>query len=207
MLSSMAHASRDNPKRRMTAERRREQILDVTHAIVDADGFHAATPNRIAAQAGINRSLIYQLFGDPAGLFVALIDRESARAGAQFAEAISGLDAVSDDRSLVVAFDGVLAAVDAEPATWRLFLFPPQGAPPELYARLAQSEAVVLEFFVRELLRTTPEVHDPEYTARILHAAGRELLRLHVSDPQTATVERLRTFVRRLGSDMMSRSH
>ncbi|HEY0224850.1 MAG TPA: TetR/AcrR family transcriptional regulator [Mycobacterium sp.] len=191
----------------MTAEGRREQILDVTHAIVDAEGFHAATPNRIAAQAGINRSLIYQLFGDPAGLFVALIDRESARAGAQFAEAISGLDAVSDDRSLVVAFDGVLAAVDAEPATWRLFLFPPQGAPPELYARLAQSEAVVLEFFVRELLRTTPEVHDPEYTARILHAAGRELLRLHVSDPQTATVERLRTFVRRLGSDVMSRSH
>ena len=207
MLSSMAHASRDNPKRRMTAEGRREQILDVTHAIVDAEGFHAATPNRIAAQAGINRSLIYQLFGDPAGLFVALIDRESARAGAQFAEAISGLDAASDDRSLVLAFDGVLAAVDAQPATWRLFLFPPQGAPPELYARLAESEAVVLEFFVRELLRTTPEVHDPEYTARILHAAGRELLRLHVSDPHTATVERLRTFVRRLGSDVMSRSH
>lgn len=202
MLSSM---SAGNPKRRMTAEGRREQILDVTHAIVDAEGFPAATPNRIAEAAGINRSLIYQLFGDPAGLFVALIDREAARAGAQFAEAVSGLDAVSEDQSLVVAFDGVLAAVDAHPATWRLFLFPPQGAPPELYARLAQSQAVVLEFFVTELLRTNPGVHDPEYTARILHAAGRELLQLHLSEPQTATVERLRTFVRRLGSDVMAR--
>ncbi|OBB97657.1 TetR/AcrR family transcriptional regulator [Mycobacterium sp. 852002-30065_SCH5024008] len=190
----------------MTAEGRREQILDVTHAIVDAEGFHAATPNRIAEAAGINRSLIYQLFGDPAGLFVALIDREAARAGAQFAEAVSGLDAVSEDQSLVVAFDGVLSAVDAHPATWRLFLFPPQGAPPELYARLAQSQAVVLEFFVSELLRTNPGVHDPEYTARILHAAGRELLQLHLSEPQTATVERLRTFVRRLGSDVTSRT-
>ncbi|OBF04151.1 TetR family transcriptional regulator [Mycobacterium sp. ACS4054] len=190
----------------MTAEGRREQILDVTHAIVDAEGFHAATPNRIAESAGINRSLIYQLFGDPAGLFVALIDREAARAGAQFAEAVSGLDAVAGDQSLVVAFDGVLAAVDAHPATWRLFLFPPQGAPPELYARLAQSQAVVLEFFVTELLRINPGVNDPEYTARILHAAGRELLQLHLSEPQTATVERLRTFVRRLGSDMMSRT-
>ncbi|GAA4539791.1 hypothetical protein GCM10023161_19650 [Mycobacterium paraffinicum] len=197
--------SAGNPKRRMTAEGRREQILDVTHAIVDAEGFPAATPNRIAEAAGINRSLIYQLFGDPAGLFVALIDREAARAGAQFAEAVSGLDAVSEDQSLVVAFDGVLAAVDAHPATWRLFLFPPQGAPPELYARLAQSQAVVLEFFVTELLRTNPGVHDPEYTARILHAAGRELLQLHLSEPQTATVERLRTFVRRLGSDVMAR--
>jgi AcrR family transcriptional regulator len=202
MLSSVTLA---NPKRRMTAAGRREQILDVTHAIVDTEGFHAATPNRIAAQAGINRSLIYQLFGDPAGLFVALIDRAAALAGAQFAEAISGLDAAADDQSFVLAFDGVLAAVDAHPATWRLFLFPPQGAPPNLYARLAQSESVVLEFFVSELLRINPQVHDPEYTARILHAAGRELLQLHLRDPQTATVQRLRTFVRRLGSDVMSR--
>jgi AcrR family transcriptional regulator len=196
----------DIPKRRMTAEGRREQILDVTRAIVDAEGFHAATPNRIAQQAGINRSLIYQKFGDLAGLFVELIDREAARAGAQFAEAISGLDAVAEDQSLVLAFDGVLSAVDAHPATWRLFLFPPQGAPPELYARLAQSQAVVLEFFVSELLRINPQLHDPEYTARILHAAGRELLQLHLSDPQTATVERLRTFVRRFGSELMVRT-
>jgi AcrR family transcriptional regulator len=202
MLSSVKAG---NPKRRMTAEGRREQILDVTHAIVDAEGFHAATPNRIAAQAGINRSLIYQLFGDPAGLFVALIDRAAARAGAQFAEAISGLDAVAEDQSLVVAFDGVLAAVDAHPATWRLFLFPPQGAPPELYARLAQSQGVVIEFFVRELLRSNPALHEPDYTARVLHAAGRELLQLHLSDPQTASGERLRTFVRRLGSELAGR--
>jgi AcrR family transcriptional regulator len=203
MLSSVTVTS---PKRRMTAEGRREQILDVTHAIVDAEGFHAATPNRIAEQAGINRSLIYQKFGDVAGLFVELIDREAARAGAQFAEAISGLDSRSNKAAdaFVFAFDGVLAAVDAHPATWRLFLFPPQGAPPELYARLAQSEAVVREFFVRELLRVNPELHDPEYTARILHASGRELLQLHLSDPQTATVERLRTFVRRFGSELVA---
>lgn len=190
------------PKRRMTAQGRREQILDVTHAIVDAEGFHAATPNRIAEEAGINRSLIYQKFGDLAGLFVELIDREAERAGAQFAEATAGLDTAPGDQSLVLAFDGVLAAVDAHPATWRLFLFPPQGAPPQLYARLAQSQAVVLEFFVTELLRRNPELHEPEYTARVLHAAGRELLQLHLSDPQNASGERLRTFVRRFGAEL-----
>jgi AcrR family transcriptional regulator len=190
----------------MTAEGRREQILDVTHAIVDAEGFHAATPNRIAEEAGINRSLIYQKFGDLPGLFVELIDREAARAGEQFAAAISGLDAAAEGQSLVLAFDGVLAAVDAHPATWRLFLFPPQGAPPQLYARLAQSQAAVIEFFVNELLCRNPALHEPEYTARILHAAGRELLQLHLSDPQTASGERLRTFVRRLGSELTGRS-
>lgn len=195
----------DIPKRRMTAEGRREQMLDVTQAIVDAEGFHAATPNRIAEAARVDRSLIYQKFGDLAGLFVELIDREAARAGAQFAEAVSGLDAVAEDQSLVLAFDGVLAAVDAHPATWRLFLFPPQGAPPELYARLAHSQAFVIEFFIRELLRHNPELHEPEYTARVLHAAGRELLQLHLSDPQTASQDRLRTFVRRLGSELAAK--
>jgi AcrR family transcriptional regulator len=196
----------DVPKRRMSAERRREQILDVTHAIVDAEGFHAATPNRIADEAGINRSLIYQKFGDLPGLFVELIDREAARAGEQFAAAIAGLDTAAQEQTLVLAFDGVLAAIDAHPATWRLFLFPPQGAPPRLYARLEQSQAVVIEFFVNELLRRNPSLHEPEYTARILHAAGRELLQLHLSDPQNATGERLRTFVRRLGSDFTGSS-
>jgi AcrR family transcriptional regulator len=196
----------DVPKRRMSAEGRREQILDVTHAIVDAEGFHAATPNRIAEEAGINRSLIYQKFGDLPGLFVELIDREAARAGEQFAAAIAGLDAAAEGQTLALAFDGVLAAVDAHPATWRLFLFPPQGAPPQLYARLAQSQAVVNEFFVNELLRRNPALHEPEYTARILHAAGRELLQLHLSDPQSASAERLRTFVRRLGSELAGRN-
>ncbi len=135
-----------------------------------------------------------------------MIDREAARAGAQFSDAISGLDAAAEEQSLVVAFDGVLAAVDAHPATWRLFLFPPQGAPPELYNRLAQAQAVVLQFFVNELLRRDPHLHEPEYSARILHASGRELLQLHLSDPQTATEERLRIFVRRLGSDLVSRA-
>lgn len=86
MLSSVIPTSR----RRMTGEARREQILDVTHAIVDVEGFHAATPNRVAEQAGVNRSLIYQQFGSPAGLFVALIDREAGRAAAQFNNAITG---------------------------------------------------------------------------------------------------------------------
>jgi AcrR family transcriptional regulator len=204
MLSSVTRATRDAPKRRMTAEGRRAQILDVTHDIVDAEGFHAATPNRIAQEAGINRSLIYQQFGDPGGLFVALIDREAERAGQQFFEAISGLGEPSEqNQTLVRALDGVLAAVDANPATWRLFLFPPQGAPPELHTRLTQSQELVRGFLTAELFRFNPGLHDPEYTARILYAAGRELLQLHLSDPENATRERLRSFLDNLRADLI----
>ncbi len=76
-------------RRRMTAESRHAQILDITHAIVDTEGFHAATLNRIASEARVTRTVIYQQFGDLAGVFIALIEREGARARSQFAEAIA----------------------------------------------------------------------------------------------------------------------
>jgi AcrR family transcriptional regulator len=186
-------------RRRMTAEDRHEQILDITHAIVDAEGFHAATLNRIATEAGVTRTVIYQQFGDLARLFIALVDREAARAGAQFAEAVAAAQGPSEeDGAFGHAFAGVLRAADAHPATWRLFLFPPQGAPPELHERLAQAQVVVRQYFVSVLLRINPKIPDPEYTARILNAAGDELLRLRLSDPDTATHERLLAQVRRL---------
>jgi AcrR family transcriptional regulator len=186
-------------RRRMTAVDRREQLIDITHAIVDAESFHAATVNRIAAEAGVTRTVLYQQFGDLGGLFIALVDREAARAGAQFAEAIAASGEPSEEEGAFGhAFAGVLRAADANPATWRLFLFPPQGAPPELHERLAQAQAAVRRYFSSVLLRINPEIPDPEYTARILNAAGDELLRLRLSDPDAATHDRLLAHVRRL---------
>jgi AcrR family transcriptional regulator len=183
----------------MTAEGRHKQILDLTHAIVDAEGFHAATLNRIAAEAGVSRTVVYQQFGDLSGLFIALIDREAARAGAQFAAAIAAAQEPNeDDGAFGHAFAGVLRAADANPATWRLFLFPPQGAPPELHQRLAEAQVVVRQYFTSVLLQINPDIPDAEYTARILNAAGDELLRLRLTDPETATHERLLAQVRRL---------
>jgi AcrR family transcriptional regulator len=183
----------------MTAEGRREQILDITHAIVDAEGFHAATPGRIASEAGVTRTVLYQQFGDLPRLFVALVDREGARAAAQFAEAIAGSGEPSEaDGAFGHAFAGILRAADAHPATWRLFLFPPQGAPPELHERLARAQAQVRRYFADVLLEINPDLPDPEYTARILNAAGDELLRLRLTDPASATHERLLAHVRRL---------
>src|SRR4051812_50051863 len=80
---------RTEPRRRMRASDRREQILDIAHAIVDAEGFHAATVNRIAAEAGVTRTAIYQQFGDLSRLFVALVDREADRARRPFEAAIA----------------------------------------------------------------------------------------------------------------------
>jgi AcrR family transcriptional regulator len=188
----------------MTAERRREQILDVTHAIVLADGFHSATPNRIATEAGVTRPVLYQQFGDLAGVFVALIDREAERAALQFLEAIAQPPGALDPNPFVSTFEGVLRALDANPATWQLFLAPPEGAPPELHQRLAAAQEAVRGYLQAELLRAYPDLADPDYTARIMHAVGRELLQLRLTDPKGATSERLLALVRDLGAQSQS---
>lgn len=192
-------------RRRMSAEGRREQILDITHAIVDAEGFHAATPNRIAEAAGITRPVLYQQFGDLAGLFVALIDREAGRAAAQFIEKLVQPDDDGEETDpFVRAFSGAVRAIDTHPSTWRLFLFPPEGAPPELHQRLARSAAAVRGFLEHELVEAFPDLPDPEYSARILHAAGRELLQLRLADPENATIERLVALVRHLRMNVLA---
>jgi len=180
----------------MRAEARREQILDITHGIVDSEGFHAATVGRIAGEAGVTRAVLYQQFGDLAGLFVALIDRESARAAAQYLEATEAAD--SGDGPFVGTFAGVLRAVDAHPATWRLFLLPPEGAPPELHRRLAESQEAVRHSLVERLRTVLPGLPDAEYAARMVQAAGRELLQLRLTDPESATPERILNAIRQV---------
>src|SRR3954470_2814410 len=178
------------PRRRMRASDRREQILDIAHAIVDAEGFHAATINRIAADAGVTRTVIYQQFGELSRLFIALVDREADRARRQFEAAIAQTGEDGTD-AFAGTFGGVLRAADAHPAGWRLSLVPPQGAPPELHERLAAAQALVRAYIVNVLLTIDSDLPDPEYTARIVNAAGDELLRLRLANPQEATTERL----------------
>lgn len=191
----------------MSAEDRREQILDITHAIIDAGGFHAATPSRIAAEAGVTRTILYHQFGDLSGLFVALIDRETARAGAQFGEAIAAASGATERLGVFGgAFAGILRAIDAHPATWRLFLFPPQGAPPELHERLLENQDRVRAYLAAALVEVNPDLADPEYTAHLLHGAGRELLCLRLSDPENASHERLLAQVARLTPGLLRRA-
>jgi hypothetical protein len=52
-------------------------------------------------------------------------------------------------------------------------------------------------YLTQQLLRLFPELPDPDYTARIIFATGRELLYLRLTDPE-ATNERLRSVVRHL---------
>lgn len=186
----------------MSSPQRREKILDVTRDIVEAEGFRAASLDRIAQECGVTRTLLYQQFTNLGGLMVALIDRESLRAFEGFQRA---LQPDGHQAPLLAAFAGILDAVAADPATWRMFLLPSDGGPPELYERLARARSLTRSYLnnavsaagsrASEKLRMTD---DPELVLHLIHSIADELVRLFLQEPEKFTRERLMAHAERM---------
>jgi AcrR family transcriptional regulator len=180
-------------RQRMSAEQRRHMLLDLARDVVVAEGFHAATIERVARGAGVTRTLIYAQFGDLAGLVSALIDRETTQAMLGLVEALAptpaDLDFVEVSEALLHA---MLHAVSLAPDSWRILLNPPEGGPPELHERIAAGRALARAHVQHLLTSRLPDgVLDPELAAHLHQLAGEEMVRLHMRDPQTYPVARL----------------
>jgi AcrR family transcriptional regulator len=180
----------------MTANERREQLIDVTKEIVGEQGFHAVSIEAVARRAGITRPVVYGHFDDLPSLLEAMVDREGGRALAQLAEVLPKqlTPGASPREDLIAGLRGYLEAVAADPVTWRLVLMPPEGAPAVLRERItAGRDAVVVALadIVRPGLGPGTQSPDPQLTARTLSAVSDEAARLLLTDPDEYTIERL----------------
>jgi AcrR family transcriptional regulator len=182
-------------RKRLTAEARREQLLDVTRAIVDESGFHAVSIEGVARRAGVSRPIVYGHFGDLGGLLEALVERENARALSQLATVLPVDPGVDDPaEALLTAFRGYLELVRADPVTWRLALMPPEGAPELLRRQVVQGRDAVVAVLAQLLGRgDSPATAspDPNLTARMITVIADESARLTLTDPANYPTERL----------------
>jgi AcrR family transcriptional regulator len=60
--------------KRLPADRRREQLLDVALTVFAERGFNAATMDDIAERAGVTKPLLYQHFDSKRALYLELVD-------------------------------------------------------------------------------------------------------------------------------------
>jgi AcrR family transcriptional regulator len=178
----------------MRAPARREQLLDVATRLAVEHGFHAVTVEAVARKAGITRAVIYQHFADLQGLLEAVIERETARALAQVSEtALADLSEGDPKELMLESLDAYLHAVHDHPATWRLVLMSPEGAPESLRTGIAAGRRSVLAQLthaVRPALRSE-DSGDAELTARLLSAMSDEYARLVLTDPDRYSPQRL----------------
>jgi AcrR family transcriptional regulator len=190
----------------MSSERRRDMLLDVTLEVAVAEGFHAATIERVAREAGVTRTLLYSQFGDLAGMVSALVDRETGVAMQGLGEALAPMpeqmDLVEVSEALLRA---MVHAVGLAPRSWQILLNPPEGGPPELHERIAAGRALA-RAHVQQLLtgRLPAQLGDPELTAHMHHLAGEELVRLHLRDPETFPLDRMVRQVRQIAAGTLA---
>ncbi len=180
--------------KRMSADERREQLLDVAKEVVDEQGFHGVSIEAVARRAGITRPVVYNHFGDLDSLLEAMIQREGARGLAQLAEVIPSDPGPDPQKALLEALRGYLETVRADPITWRLVLMPPEGAPAVLRKQITQGRdavVAVLAELVGSGVGGGPKSPDPELTARTISAIADEGARLMLTDPKRYPTERV----------------
>ena len=170
---------------RMSAEARREHLLDAAKALVAEHGFHGVSIEAVARGAGITRPIVYRHFDDLAALLDALVERETLRALVQLSEVLP-----ADVKDLIAAFDGYLSAVRSDPVTWRLVLVPPEGAPALLRERIEAGRAAVVAQLAAAVGPRAGSP-DPELTAHALSAVADAGARLMLADPERYPPERL----------------
>jgi AcrR family transcriptional regulator len=156
--------------------------------------------DRVSRDAQIARTVIYSHFGNLEGLLHALIERTEQRALNQLRAVIPDIDFEEDpDTVLIEAVRTFLTMVRDEPRTWRLALFPVEGAPPELRETIARVRGGLLGLLqpvaVQGLERRGgPKGLDAELFSRLLIAFGEEGAKLVLSDPEAYPPDRLAAF-------------
>ena len=177
---------------RLPAATRREQILDATKAIAVARGFHAVSIDAVARTAGISRPIVYDHFRDLPGLLEALIERETVRSREQLAAVLPG-EVESGDLggALFDAIRRYLAAAQADPATWRLVLMPPEGAPELMRERIAAGREEAIAQLAAAVGGQLADAPDRELVVRMLSTVSDEAVRLLLTRPDEYPPERL----------------
>jgi AcrR family transcriptional regulator len=179
---------------RLSAEQRRAQLLDSAYDALLELGFGRMTIEAVAARAGVTRPVVYDAFGDLETLMLALIERADRLANGALQQIIGAEPPADIDPAeyLIVAVESFLAAVVADPRTWRLVLMPPPGNSPELRRRIALARRRLAER-VSALLdwgiaaRGGPAGLDHGLLGHLIVAIGEDAARLMLTHPRRFT--------------------
>ena len=114
-----------SPKRRLTAEERRTGILDAALAVFSERGYHDASIDEIAGEAGVSKALIYEHFSSKQELYGELIARNARDLTQRVAGALSGVEVESTAERLATGLEAFFAFVEERRDAWRMLFRDP----------------------------------------------------------------------------------
>jgi AcrR family transcriptional regulator len=163
---------------------REQQMLDAAVRVFSARGYHAASMDEIAEQAGISKPMVYAYLGTKEDLFIACLRREALRLIEAVTAAVGGAGDTADtdrpDEQLWRGLRAFFGFVGAHRDGWTVLYRQARGQPPfagevaELRARMAEAVAVLLGRAVAAAGRRVSEV-DLDVMAYALVGASESL--------------------------------
>src|SRR5438067_7468052 len=108
-------------RRKLPRAVRERQMLEVAGRVFAAHGFHDASMDEIAQDAGISKPMIYNYFGSKEGLYFAYIELAGQRLLSRMAEAaraVDDSDEIDVERRLLASALAFFAHVDERREEW-----------------------------------------------------------------------------------------
>jgi AcrR family transcriptional regulator len=120
---------RELATRRLTAEARRAQLLEVARNVFASDGYHGAAMEQIAVKAGVTKPVLYQHFESKKELYLGLLEQDMARLLDDIRRAIEG--ARSNRERIERATGAYFSFIDTNEGSFRLLFRETMGAEDE----------------------------------------------------------------------------
>jgi AcrR family transcriptional regulator len=181
--------SSPRPRRGQSRAATRERLLDAARRVFARSGYHGASVEEIAADAGFSTGALYSNFAGKADLFVALMEREIDAHSREIGAAVEGRPTVS-----ARAREGAqewMATIEREPEMVLLFTeFWAYGVrDPAMREHVAERFAHVRNLLTRLIVRTAQEFGlqlalPPEQLAVVIDALADGIARQKLADPQ-----------------------
>jgi AcrR family transcriptional regulator len=169
-----AHTQARPPRKRLTAEERRELILDAALEVFARRGFHGSSIDEIAQAASVSKALIYEHFPSKKDLHVSLLERHVQEIFVRLAESAATSD--PGEIRLRAGVNAFLEFVETRRDAFRmLFRDAVEPAVAEIVASVQrQAAAAVAGLIATEPRTPMPEV-DPERDRQAIEMIGQQL--------------------------------
>lgn len=191
------------PRRRLSAEKRRQRILRAGMEVFAERGYQEASMAEIARAAGITPAVIYDHFGSKSELQIELLEAQTRELLAFVGSAVAGDFASTADR-IRVGVDAFFTFVEEHPYAWRMLFRDPPTDPAILstYRRIHEQATAGIAIFLRasapaELLEDPDAERDLEMFAEMLKMAQNGLAVWwydHRDLPRSEVVDRVLEF-------------
>jgi AcrR family transcriptional regulator len=180
-------------------------VLDAALLLVVEGGFASVTMEAVARQAALAKTVVYNAYPNRTELLSALLEREFARALGTFADAQPAPGTAGEDPldAPLRWVEAIATAIQRDPTTWRLILFPPDEPPKALKASIQAGREVVLDHLramIRDVAAVRPRIarFDPDFLPLALLALCEEGSRQLIAAPDEYDPARVVAFAREL---------